>query len=133
MQVTSRQSPVARRETEATRIHCRLLDFPFLFSLFSFLLHPAFPRVSQIRTHYRSCLHQNPLQPPTLWPDTTGMDALTASAINAAKTQSEISNTVAAKSQSIEKQQGEAAVAMIAQAAKIGQGNVSGERADIYA
>lgn len=61
------------------------------------------------------------------------MDALTASAINAAKTQSEISNTVAAKSQSIEKQQGEAAVAMIAQAAKIGQGNVSGERADIYA
>ena len=61
------------------------------------------------------------------------MDALTASAINAAKTQSEISNTVAAKSQSIEKQQGEAAVAMIAQAAKIGQGSVSGERADIYA
>jgi len=65
-------------------------------------------------------------------PDTTGMDALTASAINAAKTQSEISSTVAAKSQSIEKQQGEAAVALIAQAAKIGQGNVSGERADIY-
>jgi len=75
-------------------------------------------------------------------PDTHCMDSITASAlssaVNSAKLSSQVSTAVAAKSQDAVKQQGDAAVAAIQQAAELGKvlnsGNpVQNGRVDTYA